>query len=220
MVPRVDMDCFEDVVTVIEAVGRSKELGFSRVPVYHGDIDHVVGVLYVKDLLKLDLEIDGSRRVREIVRPAYYTPESKKAGELLRELQRQRIHIAIVVDEYGGTAGLVTLEDLIEEIVGEIHDEYDTEEPMIQVVNKTTVVADGMLRLDELAEEMEIEIDREGVETLAGYLMDAFGRIPSVGEKLEREGLEFTVEEVEEQRITRVRIVRLDVEPGAGEGRV
>jgi CBS domain containing-hemolysin-like protein len=204
------MHCLEDTTTVGKAVGAVKEAGFSRLPVYDGDIDHIVGILYAKDLLKLDPETDRERSIRDVARAPTFTPESKSAGELLKELQHRRIHIAIVVDEYGGTAGLVTLEDLIEEIVGEILDEYDEEEPLLQVINKTTLLADGMVRLDELAEEVGVGLEGDGVETLGGYLMDAFGRIPSEGEKLERDGLEFTVEDVEEQRITGVRIVKLE----------
>lgn len=215
MVPRVDVHAFVDTTTVGDAVGEIKLLGHSRLPVYRGDIDHVVGILYVKDLLKLDLDRERGRTLGELVRPPHYTPESKKAGELLRELQYRRIHIAIVVDEHGGTAGLVTLEDLIEEIVGEIRDEHDQEEPLVQFVDSSTVIASGIVRLDELAEDIEVELESEDVETLGGYLMEAFGRIPSEGEKLERAGLEFTIESVEEQRITRVRIVRL---PGRGAG--
>lgn len=211
MAPRVDMGCIEDTAGLGDVVLRAKELGHSRIPVFHDDIDHIVGVLYVKDLLKCDLDRPSDVRLAQLVRPAYYTPESKKAGELLRELQHRRIHIAIVVDEYGGTAGLVTLEDLIEEIVGDIRDEYDDEdESLIKVVNRGTVIADGIVRLDELAEEVGVALESEDVETLGGYLMEAFGRIPSEGEKIERAGLEFTVESVEEQRITLVRVVRLD----------
>ena len=209
MVPRVDVDGFEDTTTVGEAIEEIKRLGYSRLPVYRGDIDHVVGILYVKDLLKLDLERDQGRTLSELVRPPHYTPESKKAGELLRELQRRRIHIAIVVDEHGGTAGLITLEDLIEEIVGEIRDEHDQEETLVQFVDSSTIIANGVVRLDELVDDVEVELESEDVETLGGFLMEAFGRIPSEGEKLERSGLEFTIESVEEQRITRVRIVKV-----------
>jgi putative hemolysin len=217
MVPRVDVDCFDDTTTVGDAIEKIKQLGHSRLPVYRGDIDHVLGILYVKDLLKLDLDRDRGRTLSELVRPPHYTPESKKAGELLRELQRRRTHIAMVVDEHGGTAGLVTLEDLIEEIVGEIRDEYDNEEPLVQFVDSRTVVASGIVRLDELADEIEVELESEDVETLGGFLMEAFGRIPSEGEKIERAGLEFTIESVEEQRITRVRIVRLPRRGSDGE---
>jgi putative hemolysin len=216
MVPRVDMECFEDAMRVGDAVPKIRESGFSRFPVYHGDIDHIVGVLYAKDLLKLDPEAEIGRRMGELIRPAHFTPETKKAGELLRELQRRRIHIAIVVDEYGGTAGLVTLEDLIEEIVGEIRDEYDEEEPLVRVIDRSTVLADGMVRLEDLEEEVGVDLEVEGVETLGGLLMNAFGRIPSEGEKLERGGLAFTVESVEDQRILRVRIERLEGSPRAG----
>ena len=210
MVPRVDMECFDSTVTVGVATDEVKELGFARVPVYEGDLDHIVGILYAKDLLKFDTETDRDRSITDILRPPLFTPESKNAGELLRELQRRRTHIAVVVDEYGGTAGLVTLEDLIEEIVGEIRDEHDQEEPLLTVIDRSTLMADGMVRLDELAESMELTFEGEGVETLGGYLMDAFGRIPSEGEKLERDGAEFTIESVVEQRITSVRVVRVD----------
>ena len=223
MVPRVDIEGFEDTATVREAVVRVKDLGYSRLPVYRGDIDHIVGVLYAKDLLKVDSDAPAGRRIGDLIRPAAFTPESKNAGDLLRELQRDRIHIAIVVDEYGGTAGLVTLEDLIEEIVGEIRDEYDEEEDLVRVINRSTIVADGMMRLDELAEEFGVEVQGEGVETLGGYLMDAFGRIPSEGEKLERDGVEFTVEAVDERRVSSVRVVKLgndeSAEDAGGGGR-
>jgi CBS domain containing-hemolysin-like protein len=213
MVPRVDMECFDCAATVGEAIDRVKESGYGRVPVYEGDIDHIVGVLYAKDLLRFDTECDLDRPIAGTLRPPFFTPESKNAGELLRELQRRRTHIAIVIDEYGGTAGLVTLEDLIEEIVGEIRDEHDQEEPLLTVIDKNSLVADGMVRLDELAESMRLEFeDTEGVETLGGYLMDAFGRIPSEGEKLERNGAEFTIESVVEQRITRVHVTRVEFE--------
>jgi CBS domain containing-hemolysin-like protein len=220
MVPRVDMECFEDVTRLGDAVEKIRESGFSRFPVYQGDIDHIVGMLYAKDLLKLDAEADVDRRVGDLTRSAHFTPETKKAGELLRELQRRRIHIAIVVDEYGGTAGLVTLEDLIEEIVGEIRDEYDEEEPLVRVIDRSTVIADGIVRLEDLEEEVGVDLEVEGVETLGGLLMNAFGRIPSEGEKLERGGLAFTVESVEDQRILRVRIERTEEasEPGNREG--
>jgi CBS domain containing-hemolysin-like protein len=210
MVPRVDMECFDSAVTVGAATDSVKELGFARVPVYEGDIDHIGGILYAKDLLKFDTETDRDLPITDILRLPLFTPESKNAGELLRELQRRRTHIAIVVDEYGGTAGLVTLEDLIEEIVGEIHDEHDQDEPLLTIIDRSTLIADGMVRLEELAETMELTFEGEGVETLGGYLMDAFGRIPSEGEKIERDGAEFTIESVVEQRITSVRVVRSD----------
>ncbi len=221
MVPRVDMQCFDETVTVSEAIAAFREHGLSRMPVYSDDIDHIVGVLYAKDLLKLDFEQAGDESIRGLVREATFTPESKSAGGLLRELQRRRIHIAIVVDEYGGTAGVVTLEDLIEEIVGEIRDEHDdAERPLFRVLDSKTLIADGAIRLDLLADELDVpEFEGEGIETLGGYLMVAFGRIPSVGEKLERDGFEFTVEELDEQRITNVTIVKLDEteQPGSGE---
>jgi CBS domain containing-hemolysin-like protein len=211
MVPRADMECIEDTTTVGEAVARIKELGFSRLPVYHGDVDHITGILYAKDVLAFDLERDHGRSIGVLPRKAFFTPETKKAGELLRELQRRRTHIAVVVDEYGGTAGLVTLEDLIEEIVGEISDEHDLEESPVTVLDARTLLAAGTVRLDELSSDYAVDLGApDGVETLAGYLLDEFGRIPAVGEWLERGHLRFEVAAVDDQRITRVRVVRTD----------
>jgi CBS domain containing-hemolysin-like protein len=217
MIPRVDMQCFDASTTVGVATDEVKRLGFSRVPVYDGDIDHIVGILYAKDLLKFDAERDRDRPISGILRQPYFTPESKNAGELLRELQRRRTHIAIVVDEYGGTAGLVTLEDLIEEIVGEIADEHDRHVSLITVIDSNTVIADGVVHLDELGDAIGLSFEGEGVETLGGYLMDAFGRIPSEGEKIERAGAEFTIETVKEQRITTVRVEKTATPGSDGE---
>ncbi len=220
MIPRVDIKGLEDVTTVSEAIALVREEGHSRLPVYREDLDHITGVLYAKDLLGVDPQTGGGQAISGLVREAYYTPETKNAGELLRELQRRRTHIAIVVDEYGGTAGVITLEDLIEEIVGEIRDEHDEERPLLQVLDMKTIIADGSIRLEDLAEELAVmDFPGEGIETLAGYLLDAFGRIPSEGEKLEREGLEFTIESLDEQRITSVRIVKLELPPDGEEGK-
>jgi CBS domain containing-hemolysin-like protein len=217
MVPRADMECLEDTATVGEAMARVKDLGFSRLPVYHGDIDHITGVLYAKDLLAFDPEREHGRGIGKLPRRAFFTPETKKAGELLRELQRRRTHIAIVVDEYGGTAGLVTLEDLIEEIVGEISDEHDVEESPVKVLDARTLLAAGTVRLDELAEDYAVDLGgSEGVETLAGFLLDEFGRVPAVGEWVERGALRLEVAAVEDQRVTSVRIVRTEA-PESGQ---
>ena len=219
MVPRVDVQGLEDTTTVSEAIALVREEGHSRLPVYREDLDHITGVLYAKDLLGVDPQTGGGQAISGLVREAYFTPETKNAGELLRELQRRRTHIAIVVDEYGGTAGVITLEDLIEEIVGEIRDEHDEEKPLLQVLDMKTLIADGSIRLEDLAEELAVtDFPGEGIETLAGYLLDAFGRIPSEGEKFERDGLEFTIESLEEQRITSVRIVKLEPDVDGEEG--
>jgi putative hemolysin len=210
MVPRADMECLEDAATVGTATARVRELGYSRLPVYHGDIDHITGILYAKDLLSFDLERDAGRSISDLPRKAFFAPENKKAGDLLRELQRRRTHIAIVVDEYGGTAGLVTLEDLIEEIVGEIRDEHDLEESPVKVVDARTLLALGTVRLDDLQSEYAVDLGAHDVETLAGYLLDEFGRIPAVGEHIQRGALRLEVAAVEDQRITSVRIVRTE----------
>ncbi|MBM3307507.1 MAG: HlyC/CorC family transporter [Candidatus Eisenbacteria bacterium] len=219
MVPRADMECLEDSTTVGEAIAIVKELGYSRFPVFHGDIDHITGVLYAKDLLPFDQEREGSRSISRLPRKAYFTPETKKAGELLRELQRRRTHIAVVVDEYGGTAGLVTLEDLIEEIVGEIRDEHDLEESPVRIVDERTLLASGTVRLEDLASEYGVNLgSHDDVETLAGYLLNELGRIPAVGESVEHGSLRLEVAAVERRRVTGVRIVRIEpAAQGSGE---
>jgi CBS domain containing-hemolysin-like protein len=173
-------------------------------------------VLYAKDLLTRLDEANRQRQVREIMRPAYFVPESKRASELLEELQRQKVHMAIVIDEYGGTAGLITIEDLLEEIVGEIQDEYDPEEEAeYQQISADEYRFDAGIHLVEVNELLDVELSTEESDTLGGYIFSVLGKVPQVGESFERDGLRFTVESLDGRRIEWVRVLRLPAEQPA-----
>ena len=180
--------------------------GYSRVPVSGEGIDDIVGIAYAKDLMRAERDGQADRAVGDIVRPAHFVPESKRVAELLREMQSRRNHLAVVVDEYGGTAGLVTLEDLIEEIVGEIRDEYDVEaEPVVDEGHGVFVVS-GKADVSVLEEQFGVDIDRAGFDSVGGYLLATLGRVPTKGEHVVIGGLAVEVLEAERRRVTRVRV--------------
>ncbi len=211
MVPRIDMLALDVHTPLSEAVNAFVRSGYSRVPVYEGTVDNILGLLYAKDLLQ---SINGGRHVtlRDLLRPAYFVPETKKADELLAEMQAQRIHMAIVVDEYGGVSGLVTLEDIIEEIIGEIQDEYDqSEEVPYQAVGPDEYIFHGRIDLDDFNQVMGSDLQKGEADTLAGFLYDRMGRVPQAGEKLQVGNLELTVEQITGRRIRRVRARRVSV---------
>lgn len=208
MIPRIDMVTLDGDATVDEMVGTVIEHGHSRIPVYRGNADKVIGILYSKDLLKLVDEgrfAGGDRKLGDLVRPAYFIPESKKIDEVLDEFRQQRIHMAVVIDEYGGTAGLVTLEDVIEEIVGEIEDEFDEEEQLVVWVDECTVRLDPKIDLDILQEMVGEDLTQvegwETSETLGGLIYEAAGRVPERGDQVAVAGCTVTVEDVEDQRL-------------------
>jgi putative hemolysin len=209
MVPRPDITAI-DVNTppdqVLEAVVSAAH---SRIPVYEGSPDQIIGVLYVKDLFRR-LARRESVTIRPFLRPAQFVPETKKVDELLREMQKDKVHIAIVVDEYGGTAGLVTIEDLVEEIVGEIRDEYDVDEELVLPVSEHEALMDARVPFSEVKETFGLEDpDREEeFDTLGGYITHELGRLPKVGETITRSGVVFKVESVDGRRIGRVRVIR------------
>jgi putative hemolysin len=216
MVPRIDIVGLSAESTLERALQVAVAEGHSRIPVYEGTIDHIIGVLYAKDLLTRLDEANRQRQVREIMRPAYFVPESKRASELLEELQRQKVHMAIVIDEYGGTAGLITIEDLLEEIVGEIQDEYDPEEEAeYQQISADEYRFDAGIHLVEVNELLDVELSTEESDTLGGYIFSVLGKVPQVGESFERDGLRFTVESLDGRRIEWVRVLRLPTEQPA-----
>lgn len=216
MVPRIDIVGLSAETTLEQALQVAVAEGHSRIPVYEGTIDHIIGVLYAKDLLTRLDEASKGRPVREIMRPAYFVPESKRASELLEELQRQKVHMAIVIDEYGGTAGLITIEDLLEEIVGEIQDEYDPEEEAeYQQISPDEYRFDAGIHLVEVNELLDVELSTEESDTLGGYIFTVLGKVPQVGESFERDGLRFTVESLDGRRIEWVRVLRLPSEQKA-----
>ncbi len=208
MVPRIDMVAVNVHATSADAVDLIIEAGHSRVPVYDDTIDKVVGVLHAKDVLS-KVVAGEEFAIRDIMRDAYFVPESKKIGDLLSEFRKRRIHIAIAVDEYGGTAGLVTMEDVLEELVGDIQDEFDAEEELVRVVDEDSVVCSARMRLDELNETFGIDLPEGDADSLGGFLYESIGRVPRVGEVFASRGLEFRVESVVRQRIDKVRITGL-----------
>jgi len=214
MVPRTDVLVLDVNTTMKQAVDAFVQSGHSRVPVYENQIDNVIGLLYAKDLL-LSMQNGTEESMRDLLRPTYFVPDSKKADALLTEMQAGRIHLAVVVDEYGGMAGIVTLEDIIEEIIGEIQDEYDASEELpMQKVGEGEYLFRGRIDLDDFNEVMGSHLPKIESDTLGGYLYDQLGRIPHSGESLETSGLLLTIEQVTGRRIRRVRARRI---PPAGE---
>jgi putative hemolysin len=206
MVPRIDITTLESQATLDQAVDILMETGHSRMPVYEESIDNILGLLYAKDLLPVWREGNQMTSLRELLRPAYFVPEAKKVDELLGEMQSRRIHMAIVVDEYGGVAGLVTLEDIVEEIVGEIQDEYDqAEESPYQELEGGEYIFQGRVDLDDFNEIMGSYLPREEADTIGGFIYNRVGRVPANGENLQVENLLLTVDQVSGRRIRKVR---------------
>jgi putative hemolysin len=212
MIPRIDIIALDVGKSPDDAIQSFLTSGHSRLPVYENTIDNVIGLLYAKDLLKKSIINNDKVPLRKMLRPAYFIPETKKVDELLAEMQLQRIHMGIVVDEYGGVAGLVTLEDIVEEIVGEIHDEYDSagEEALFQEITENDYIFQGRIDLDDFNEVMNSDLSKDESDTLAGYLYDQMGRVPQGGESIQVDGLSFTIEQVSGRRIRRVRVLRVE----------
>jgi putative hemolysin len=207
MTPRPDIVAIQEHATIGELRALFREQEYSRFPVFRESLDNIAGFVFVKDLVALGVA-DDSRPITALLRPAVVVPETKRVPELLKQFQRQQVQCAIVVDEYGGTAGLVTIEDLLEEIVGEIRDEYDVEsEPIVDEGNGRFVFS-GKLNIDEVAERLNVHIEREGFETVGGYLLSHIGRVPAVGERFDVDGLSVEVLDAERRRINKVRMSR------------
>lgn len=207
MVPRIDMVCAEITTTVREAVSVIDEGGHSRIPIYNKTIDDIRGILHARDMFGSVKEGGLDTGIGDILRDAYFVPESKKVRDLLAELRRRKTHMAIVVDEFGGVVGLVTLEDVLEEIVGEIYDEYEEELRLVEVRSDDEVSVDGKVRIDDLNETIGTEIaEEEDYDTIAGFLYNLLGKVPSEGDEYEADGLRFVVDKVTGQRIERVMI--------------
>ena len=206
MVPRTDLVAIEVNEPVEKAVDLVTKHGHTRIPVYEGNLDHIVGVLYAKDLLRAVVRGEH-KTLREIARKPYFTPESNKVQDVLRDLRKNRVHMAIVVDEYGGTAGAVTIEDILEEIVGPIQDEYDIgEEDEIQFISPNEVVLDGRVSVDDVNELLKLEIAADDYDTIGGYVLNQLGAAPKVGATLKLGSATLRVEAVQGTRIKKVRI--------------
>lgn len=205
MVPRIDVVALPVETPLLNTLDVILKVGHSRIPVYKGTADNIIGVLYAKDLLRFLRDGRTDVPLDKILRPAYFIPESKKVDELLQELQQRKVHMAIVVDEYGGTAGLVTIEDLLEEIVGEIQDEYDAEEPTVEAINEHEYLFDARVPLDEANKLLAVELPDDGGDTLGGFIYSQLGKVPAVGDRIEFESVVIQVLSVTGRRIKQVR---------------
>jgi len=219
MVTRTEMACVTVDATVRELLDTIIACGHSRIPVYEDSIDNIIGLLYAKDLLKQWGTDQNSLSVREIMRPPYFIPESKNLEQLLQEFKRKRIHLAIVIDEYGGTSGLITIEDLLEQIVGDIQDEYDREESLLTVNPDGSITADGRLPVEELEEHFDIQIERDNFDSVGGLAFHLTGKIPAVGDTIEGGGLCLKILDADLRRVKKVGISRISSAPAEDPGR-
>lgn len=215
MVPRIDIVAVEQNASLREALDAIIQAGHSRIPVYRDNVDNIQGVLYAKDLLPPFRDGRHDVPVTELMRAAYFVPESKKVDDLLKELQQRKVHMAIVVDEYGGTAGVVTIEDLLEEIVGEIQDEYDSELPMVVKVNDDEFLVDARISIYEVSKLLGVELPAEESDTLGGFIFSQLGRVPTVGSQVHYDHLTLDVISVTGRRIQQVRVTWTSTEKEA-----
>jgi CBS domain containing-hemolysin-like protein len=211
MRPRTEIVSVPSNATLQEVFSLVSEFGYSRYPVIEDTIDTVIGILYIKDILVAMSagEVKREDDIQRFIRPAYFIPENKRVSELLSEMQRERFQLAIVIDEFGGTAGLVTLEDLIEEIVGSIHDELETEEKEVQIVDEKNFVVSGQSAIDEVNELLGTSLQSKDFNTLGGFVFGLFGRMPKVGEQLKYKNLKLEVLELEGRKISKIKITKL-----------
>lgn len=209
MVPRIDVDFISVDTPIEELIVKITESGHSRFPVYSESIDNVIGVLYVKDLI-YTLGKKQPVELEKIIRKAFFVPESKRIDTLLREFKRRHCHIAIAIDEYGGIAGIITMEDIIEEIVGDIQDEFDNEREDILTIGNNVWLCDARVDLDDLNEIIEAEFPAEDFDSLGGFVFDLFGKIPVKFEKVSWNDYDFIVQDMEGHRINSIKVIRKD----------
>ncbi len=217
MVPRIDMVTVEADASVADAMEIIVQGGQSRIPVFEGTIDNIIGVLYAKDLLRVVASHQQPATVKSLVRPAYFVPESKRLDDLLRELQQQRVHMAIVVDEYGAVAGLVTIEDVVEEIIGDIQDEYDKEEQLFEKLSDNEFIVDAKISIYDFNELLDADLTAESYETLGGFVYAQLDKIPTVGDIVHYKNLTFTILSTKGRRVTKVKVVRHASNEGTGD---
>jgi len=208
MVPRIDVKALPETATLAEVWEGLTQWGHSRLPIYRNTIDDITGVVYARDVLAYAREKPLDTPARDLARPVQFVPETKKINSLLADFRRQHTQIAVVMDEYGGTAGIVTIEDLLEEIVGEIQDEYDAEEVPIRELSPGVVEVTGLYALDELNEEFDLNLPHEDFDTVGGLILHLLGRVPVEGEVVTVDNVELTVAKVDGRRVSRV-IVRI-----------
>ncbi len=219
MVTRTEMACVTVEASMRELLDTIITCGHSRIPVYEDSLDNIIGLLYAKDLLKLWGTDENHFSVREIMRPPYFIPESKNLEQLLQEFKRKRVHLAIVIDEYGGTSGLITIEDLLEQIVGDIQDEYDREESLLTANSDGSITADGRLPIEELEEHFDVEIERDNFDSVGGLAFHLTGKIPSIGDIIDGAGLRLKIIDADLRRVKKVVISRIKSTSAENTGR-
>ncbi len=205
MVPRTSMICCDCAASLTEVLKAVNESGHSRIPLYENSRDNIIGLIYAKDLLRFWGTPLEQLKLEQVLRPPYLVPESMNVSDLLQEFRQRRVHIAIVIDEYGGTSGLVTIEDLIEEIVGDIQDEYDLEEEWL-IEEEGAVLVDGRLNVEEFEDHFSVSIEREKFDTVGGYIVEMLGRVPARGERLEFDGLKLLIVDADPRAVRQIRV--------------
>lgn len=208
MVPRIDVIYIEEDVKIEEAINTVLSHGYSRIPVIKKSIDNIVGIIYAKDLLSCYVKTnkDQDNNIKNLIRPAYYVPESKKAIDLLAEMQLEKVHIAIVLDEYGGTLGLVTIEDILEEIVGDILDEHDKDIDLFKYSEDNTLIVNSKLSISEINDILDINLPEEEFESIGGFIFNLLGRIPQLNDEVDYNGIKFKILEIHNRRIKKIQI--------------
>jgi CBS domain containing-hemolysin-like protein len=206
MVPRVDIACVSQDSSITDLIGVILERGHSRLPVFKDNIDHIKGILLAKDLLEFWNKPDTDINLTKVLRPAFFIPEAKKISDLLRDFVEKKIQIAIVIDEYGGTSGLITIEDILEEIVGEIYDEYDTQEPRLLSQEDGSVIVDARLEIENLADHFGIEVPEGEFESVGGLMIHHLGKVPQVNDTVITQNLEFTAIAADERRVKKIQV--------------
>lgn len=210
MVPRTDMACASVESDMSDLLNTIITCGHSRIPVFENSIDNIIGLIYAKDLLRFIGICDQQIQVRSIMRPPFFIPETKNLEELLQEFKRKHVHLAVVIDEYGGTSGLVTIEDLLEQIVGDIQDEYDQEEALFSRNADGSITADARMPVEDLEEHFGLQIERDNFDSAGGLIFHLTGKIPAIGDTITGNGLKMTILDADERKIIKVVITRID----------
>ncbi len=211
MIPPTDMLCLPINTPLDSLVKIIIEQGHTRIPVYEGDFDHIVGIVHAKDILKFWKKAWGENSLKDISRPPYFIPETRRVEELLKEFKAKKSHMAIVIDEYGATAGLLTIEDILEEIVGEIQDEYDIPEKIFEEVDKNTILVDAKTDIEKIEQHFDVEIPEGKYQSVGGFVINLIGRVPATGEEISFGPLRIEIESANARKIDKVKITRTDL---------
>ena len=216
MIPRTSISSAPADSTLEEVIKLVTDCGHTRIPIYNENIDKIIGILHAKDLIKLLGENPGSRIPTNFLRKPYFVPGTQKVALLLKDLKAKNTHLAIVTDEYGGTAGIITIEDILEEIVGEIMDEHDAEKPLLTVIDDETLLVDARLEVKKLEEHLNMELPKGDFESVGGFIIHILGKIPRIDEKIPYKNIELTVKKADQRKIDEI-LIKLNPQPGSSE---